>query len=103
MTAEQMLAAWDRGGLVASIEMGGMGPGYEQALQVCAMELLHTAIAGQGFDEADLNRLDKEKVLGLSGAQAGAARWLAKWWLDHGDGQRPEGREIFISKRWVRS
>ena len=42
-TAAELVAAWDRGDLVPTIEMGGLGPGYEQAIQVLMIELLRSA------------------------------------------------------------
>ena len=38
--AAEWLRRWDEGRSVWSIEMGGMGPGYEQAIQVVAAEVV---------------------------------------------------------------
>lgn len=39
-TCEEALALWDAGQPVFTVEMGGLGPGYEQAIHVVAMELV---------------------------------------------------------------
>src|SRR5271166_5092790 len=38
--AKEQLRRWDNGDSIWSIEMGGFGPGYEQALQICAIEIV---------------------------------------------------------------
>lgn len=38
-TVVEMLSKWDAGENIWSVEMGGLGPGYEQAIQILAMEL----------------------------------------------------------------
>lgn len=74
--AQEWLARWDRGETVWSIKMGGdMGPGYEQAIQIATAEWLRMII-DHNYD----GETWKDKVigkLGLSGAQAGAAIYLA--------------------------
>lgn len=118
----QLLAAWDSGRTIWSIELGGLGPGYEQAIQIAAVEF---ARAGKDLPnmknddrdsterftaccEAKLKEID-EKILGLSGAQFGAARWLAWQWCFNGgpkalqDRLREKGeddRAIQVSKAW---
>ena len=84
--AEEWLERWDSGHSVWSIEMGGIGPGYEQAIQVAAAEVLR-CILENGLDPE--KSADREQIrsaafenpdleaLGLSGAQAGAAISLA--------------------------
>lgn len=91
--ATDWLARWDNGRSVWSIEMGGMGPGYEQCIQITAAELLRLMLKHQ-FNadlwkdsdvwKRDRDQIDKEvfevpavKALGLSGAQFGAAMSLA--------------------------
>lgn len=99
ITTEEMLAAWDAGGAVWSVEMGGIGPGYEQCIQVLAVELVRALLpmrdVMKGVDwggdkkgaERCYKQVDKEiaepvvsrldKTLGFSGAQVGAAKNLA--------------------------
>jgi hypothetical protein len=92
-TAADWLAKWDSGAAVWSVEMGGMGPGYEQCIQITAAQILRHMLdakydasqwgdggrwpddrkAIETFGFAD----DTIKGLGLSGAQWGAACSLA--------------------------
>lgn len=90
----EWLARWDEGRSVWSISMGGLGPGYEQCIQVLAAEVVRHFIRTKADwwsgTEADneavwtglrrscddlVARIDKH--LGLSGAQVEAAIWLA--------------------------
>lgn len=92
----ELLARWDRGDLVHTIEMGGMGPGYEQCIHITMFEALRYMIANpldmdrattdEAYWREYLDALDKEACfsdsspvakLGLSGAQHGAAISLA--------------------------
>ena len=86
--AKEWLKRWDEGKAVWSIEMGGLGPGYEQALQIAAVEVLRYFIEYE-FDKefASINtedlydRFREHKIiqtLGLSGGQWGAAIYIAK-------------------------
>lgn len=96
-TFAEMLAKWDGGKNIWSIEMGGLGPGYEQAIQVAAIEIAregmdvplegpkdgHAAIWKEVCDRALAKH--NETIGGLSGAQFGAASWLSWKWV-HGGG-----------------
>lgn len=42
--AREQLRQWDGGGAIWSIEIGGLGPGYEQAIQVLAIEIVRDEI-----------------------------------------------------------
>jgi hypothetical protein len=86
------LAEWDEGKTVFSVEMGGLGPGYEMAIQGLAFELIR-AIRDASFSEWEndearakldaealepvVSRCDSEPWGGFSGAQVGAAKNLA--------------------------
>lgn len=117
MTLKEFIEAFDNGKPVSSLEMGGLGPGYEQAIQLAAIEF---ARAGMGLKEKpteeewsalcskELERID-ESLLGLTGAQYSAANWLAFHWCFRGgpDGVLREAKErkedsrcILISKYW---
>lgn len=90
--AADWLARWDAGKGIWSIEMGGLGPGYEQCIQITAAEVLRYLIdnkvdcASQYEGDAwkalssaiDKSLWANPKIndLGLSGAQAGAAKSL---------------------------
>ena len=39
-TASEALARWDAGGSVFTLEMGGLGPGYEQVIHIVVFELI---------------------------------------------------------------
>lgn len=89
--AAEWLRRWDDGQGVWSVEMGGLGPSYEQAIQVTAMEIMRDLIETKA-DASEWNAPEKWKAqvaafdervmprllnLGLSGAQWGAAISLA--------------------------
>jgi hypothetical protein len=122
---KSMLVEWDSGRIVWTLEMGGMGPGYEQALQICMIEICRAAIKEpRRQDETDQQYSDRFKVLrdkvvheidsmcgGFSGAQVGAATQLAYRFVTDGPEkafasfkkQRPDEygeRHTMISKDW---
>lgn len=82
-SARDWLERWDAGRGVWSIEMGGIGPGYEQAIQVTGAEVLrwlleHNTDRGlKDFPaiEPEISGDLRERLapIGLSGAQWGAA------------------------------
>lgn len=86
-----LLARWDAGKSVWSVEMGGLGPGYEQAIQITAFEMLRVLLDqkpdASKWQDTDAWATDRERLdcavtprlsgLGLSGAQFGAAMGLA--------------------------
>lgn len=117
-TVVELLAAWDAGDTIWSIELGGLGPGYEQAIQVAAIEMARKAKDWKptGDDKADndsftalcdeaIKSID-DQLLGLSGAQFGAARWLAHRWIVEGPAHlmeraRADKRDtIQVSNQW---
>lgn len=95
-TLKDALAKWQSGDPVWTIEMGGLGPGYEQCIQVGAFELAKKIDGVPLPDEkrALSDALDKHlyaviaqvaPVLdGLSGAQAGAIQNLAYHFVKDG-------------------
>lgn len=93
--AREWLRRWDSGRPVWSIEMGGLGPGYEQCIQLMAAEFLRYFVEvnpphANADDYKKLNAdFDKHENAGgfpivskldPSGAQFGAAKNLA-WML----------------------
>jgi hypothetical protein len=98
VTNEEALAAWDKGDSIWSASMGGLGPGYEQCIQLMGFEMLRAILENppkdwKEFDDAETG-LDKwrdyckgieskpkvahvVKTLRVSGAQYGAAMNLA--------------------------
>lgn len=82
--AADWLARWDRGDSVWSVEMGGLGPGYEQCIQAMAAEFLRAMLADKPNLDGDWSEFRKKldalpciDQLGPSGAQYGAAVGLA--------------------------
>lgn len=120
MTVEELLSAWDRGEPIWSITMGGLGPGYEQAIQILAVEIVRDHIgkplplkkdAREIWGDATIKRVDGRKpdgtygLGGLSGWQEGAAKTLAWFWLKEGPDAidaNPDlqNRRIQVTKFW---
>lgn len=116
--AADMLRKWDAGETVHTIEMGGLGPGYEQALQIAAMEMLrywvtekpdHDFWKDEGVWKRDRDAMDKAVTpklgpLGLSGAQFGAAVTLSSSLYMRGPRQClsevPKDRHTMISNHF---
>lgn len=109
--AQDLLARWDNGDTVHTIEMGGLGPGYEQAIHIAVFEMIRYMSA----NPLDWERIDSDaahedmpreirywtgyqedmdkvifadgaplKGLGLSGAQYSAAASLALKFVRYG-------------------
>lgn len=86
---EDWLKRWDSGYSVWSVSMGGLGPGYEQAIQIMAVEFVRALVAtdykSTGFnDEAAYKSLKEEfynsyvvEKIQPSGSQIGAAMNIA--------------------------
>jgi len=125
MTAKEAVEKWDRGESIWSVEMGGLGPGYEQAIQVLIVELLRDNLDkefpadndkegwhawGAAYDtwgDDTVHRID-ESCGGFSGAQVGVAKNVALNILRKGYGKamndpRIRDRRIQISKFWPRA
>lgn len=99
-TAADWLAAWDAGREVQSVEMGGISPGYEQAIQITTAEILRWLVANnedtaQWVDPEkwartrdkisnDVTKIGHIDRLGLSGAQWGASISLATTFYKRG-------------------
>lgn len=94
-TVAEALAKWDAGEPVFSVEMGGLGPGYEHCIQTIAFECMRVWLPtlpwpapGEELPEDWKDRLDEladpyiaalDKMPGggFSGAQVGAGKNLA--------------------------
>lgn len=95
-TVDELLARWDAGESVFSIELGGLGPGYEQAIQVAAIEFARAAKDYKPLQDKKANakawdaicsealKNINDKLGGLSGSMYGAASWLAYQWCCNG-------------------
>lgn len=91
--ATEWLKRWDDGQPVWSISLGGLGPGYEQAIQITVAEVLRHLLERQydatSWTDSEKWQLDREEIeaagfanpkidaLGLSGAQWGAGLHMA--------------------------
>lgn len=89
-TASDALARWDKGESVFTIEMGGLGPGYEQAIQILVFEIIRDYKAEElpaegsdklkewfkSFGDSTVSRID-QRMGGYSGAMVGAAKQVA--------------------------
>lgn len=115
--AIKLLEAWDRGEPISTVELGGLGPGYEQAIQVLAVEIVRDNIGqrlpvatDKDFGEDTLHRLSEAERrgeaegMGFSGAQFGKARALAYAWLTRGVTavlkEVQTDRRILASRTW---
>ena len=123
-TAEEVLTAWDKGALVWSVAMGGMGPAYEQQIQIMAMEMMRafstmdvpTEKAMSAYTQAQTEAL-KGKIddlaqgvvdqhfRGCSGAQRSAAENLAWRFVAFGPERAIESmgdnsRRILVSRNF---
>lgn len=119
ISTEEALARWRDGATVWSIEMGGLGPGYEQVIQIIAFTALEAAVKmkidwerGDGDEEytgavvAEIE--DDPKVtraiaeLNPSGAQMRAALNIALVIARHGYAQALKmvagARQIQVSR-----
>jgi len=113
-TAKEALKKWDSGESIFTVEMGGLGPGYEQVIHIAAFELIRDEL-GKKFPpkeksekwwpqwgEKTFSRINGK--LGMSGAQAGAAKNLAYKYLKYGYAhmieKAPQDRHIQIEKEF---
>jgi hypothetical protein len=112
-TVDDALAKWDAGEPVFSVEMGGIGPGYEQCIQVVAFELMRE-LRGVDLESPGAHgRADSvahalsPKLGGMSCAQVGAAMNLASNFLRKGYRaalrELPDERLIQVSKNFPRA
>ena len=83
---KQAVKQWNEGKTVWSVELGGLGPSYEQAIQVLVFELmkdnLGKRIDALEFGELTIKRLDEK--LGFSASQVAQAKSMARQFLMHG-------------------
>ncbi len=117
--ADDWLKRWDEGRSCWSIEMGGLGPGYEQCIQITIAEILRNMLAKKydattwkdeaawKHDQEEIDAAMRENAtiteLGLSGAQWGAALHLATKFYMEGPrtimtDERVKDRHIQVSR-----
>jgi hypothetical protein len=117
--AQDWLNRWDEGRSVWSISMGGLGPGYEQALQITTVEIVRFMLkkkydaatwqheetwkdVRKEIDQEMFKHIDK---LGLSGMQYSAAMNLATFIYRDGpravmSDERVKDRHIQVCKQF---
>ena len=119
--AAEWLRRWDAGETVWTISMGGLGPGYEQCIQVTVAEMVRCMLdlkmdhskwtdseawkVDQKRSDEGIARNPEVTKLGLSGAQFGAAMSLATALYMRGPAtimREPEvkDRHIMVSKNF---
>lgn len=108
VSVKEGLSYWDSGMPVMSVTMGGIGPGYEQCIQIAMIEILRAALKGVPVVqmEEELGRIDKRLGLQLTGGQAGAAMALAGEIMTYGWSatvEKYKNRQIMVSKAWPSS
>lgn len=110
--AADWLSRWDAGKSVWSIEMGGLGPGYEQCIQIVAAEVLRWLLDNKPDLNSEWSKYDGAmgkavskitEPLGLSGAQWGAGVSLAAFIYKDGpigvmNDARVKDRKIQVSR-----
>lgn len=111
-SCQEVLERWDKGEIVYSVEMGGLGPSYEMTIQVSVFELMRAfnCKPPEGTDDeiqASMNQklrdLNHKFDFGHSGASAGASIWLAYKFMKDGYKKAmltaPDNRRILIDKK----
>ena len=122
-TNEDVLKAWDTGDSVWSCELGGIGPGYEQCIQLMGFEMLRAMLANPIDWEAmsgDEHKAERQayydkieaapgvkaaiEKLQPSGAQHGAAMNIASVFARNGYAKGmdmvPKDRRIQVRKNF---
>lgn len=116
-TWQQVAKNWDAGKTVWSAELGGIGPGYEQAIQELVFgilskwpkdKILSATASGESYPKEYDTFVDKvahdldKKVGGFSGAQVGTAKATAFQFIAFGYAfmmnKCEKGRLIQVSK-----
>lgn len=115
-TALDALKLWDKGETLWSIEMGGIGTSYEQAIQIIAMEIIrdhgrekivNDRVNYRKWAEDTASRVDKIKGLGgFTGAMWGGAKELAfrairDGWAKRNDSAREQFKEDNCDDRMI--
>jgi hypothetical protein len=113
--AQEWLSRWDRGDTVWTVVLGGLGPSYDQCINIAVAEVVRALLVmkptleagalskddGARLEEALLETL---KEVGLSGAQFGGARGFGFQLYAQGPMKAiqlyPEDRHTMASKVW---
>lgn len=99
-TAKEYVEAWDRGDIVTTVERGGLGPGYEQCIQIMVVEFCRVGLSFERTDDEEIDakkferectrhlRIISDRLGGPSDAQVYAATDLAWRYLFRGGPKR---------------
>lgn len=113
--AQEWLSRWHRGDTVWTVVLGGLGPSYDQCINIAVAEVVRAllvmkpTLVADRMSKDDEARLEKAlteglKGIGLSGAQYGAARGFGFQLYAQGPMKAiqlyPEDRHTMASKRW---
>lgn len=115
-TWQEVVEKWKKGEIVSSAELGGIGPGYEQAIQVLLFEIMARwenkpvpAPKGEVYPAEYDQHVDRvvgelNKIHGFSGAQVGVAKATAYQFMHYGYAEMmnklPIERHILVSKNF---
>lgn len=118
MTWQEVAQKWRKGEIVWSAELGGLGPSYEQCIQILLFEILSEwpdsapPVAKNGEYPEDFSAhvervvTKHDKKLGFSGAQVGAAKETAYQFMVYGYDEMmsklPVERRIQVQKWFPR-
>jgi hypothetical protein len=108
---------WSEGGLVWTAELGGMGPGYEQAIQILLFEILarwpdhpKVELTKENYHPEYIKHVDlvvkdlESRIYSYSGAQVAAAKNTAYQFLiygyDHMMDKLDLDRKIMVSRKF---
>lgn len=110
---KKLLKAFDNNEPVTTIEMGGIGPGYEQAIQLLVFEIMRADpplldkfnSKTNKWEDWAKDTIDKmDEVYHFSEAQVGAAKNLAYEFMKFGYqymiDKAPEDRRIMVTKHF---
>lgn len=82
-TVAEVIQCWDEGGSFRTVNVGGLGPSYDQAIQILVVEILRATL-GQAHDTDSFSDVAQkvcadidDSVGGLTGAQFMSGRSLA--------------------------
>jgi hypothetical protein len=114
-TNEEIIKRWRAGDVIWTAELGGMGPGYEQAIQVLLFEIMSTWNGplpepfGDSFPEEFTKHVDRVvhglTTWGFTGAQVGAAKSTAWQFMKFGYAEMlnklPGDRRIMVSNSLI--
>lgn len=115
ISTDEVIARWRAGDTVFSVELGGLGPGYEQAIQIALFGILghwldkkvnpDSLIKDNRFtEECEQDLTEFLKDVDLSGAMYSIASQTAYQFLKHGYAEImkkcPEDRTIQVERNF---